>query len=370
MREFKMWKNIDYGLILTVLIICAFGILMIASATNAHEVGLTRQVKIQSFAFVLGVVVIIAFMFIDYNMLGDLYKVIYVASILVLLMVYIPGLGVVQGNARSWIKLGPIFVQTSEVAKLGFILSFAKFLETRKGKLKTIKDVIPPLLFVAPFILLIMKQPDFGSALVYISITIGMLFVAELDFKLILLGLVIVVVGALNANLFLSDTQYARIESFLNPDSVEIEANYHLYQSKVTLGSGMETGRGVFKGIYHRLDYLPIQETDFIYAVIGEETGFVGGVFVISMYFLMMASMLKVAFKSKDTYGSLIVTGVIFMFLFQIFENIGMTMGLMPITGITLPFLSYGGSSLIISLTAVGFVLNVYFRRKRRGFMI
>jgi len=370
MKEFKIWKNIDYGLIIIVLLMCCFGIIMIASATNAHEVGITRQVKMQIIALILGSISITVFMFIDYQILGEFYKVIYVLSILVLLLVYVPGLGQIKGNARSWIKIGSIFVQTSEVAKLGFIISFAKFLEERKEKVKTIKDMIPCVLFMAPFVLLIMEQPDFGSALVFVSIAVGMVFVAGVDYKIVGLGFVSVGLAALNARRFLSDVQYGRIEAFLNPDDPTLQGNYQVIQSKITLGSGMETGRGLFKGVYHRFEYLPIQETDFIFAVIGEELGFVGGAAVILMYLLLMLNMIKISYKAKDKFGTLIVTGVIFMFLFQIFENIGMTMGLMPITGITLPFLSYGASSLLISLVAIGFVLNVYFRRKRRGFMI
>jgi rod shape determining protein RodA len=139
-------------------------------------------------------------------------------------------------------------------------------------------------------------------------------------------------------------------------------------QSKITIGSGQLFGKGLFQGVYHRSDYLPVKESDFIFAVLGEELGFVGCALVIALYFAFLSRMLNMAKKSKDTYGSLIIVGITFMFAFQIIENIGMTIGLMPVTGITLPFISYGGSSVMTSMMAVGLALNVYMRRKRSSF--
>lgn len=164
--------------------------------------------------------------------------------------------------------------------------------------------------------------------------------------------------------------QRIRIDAFLNPNDASLPGNYQVMQSKITIGSGQLAGRGIFKGVFHRYDYLPVQESDFIYAVLGEETGFIGGTVVILLYFWFLSRIMYVATIARDLYGSLVVTGVACMFAFQIIENIGMTIGLMPVTGVTLPFMSYGGTSVITSLIAIGLVNNVYMRRRRSGFTV
>lgn len=343
---------------------------MIASATNATEIGLTRQVKMQMIAFVVGLVVMSVMLLIDYNTYGDFHKIIYGLSIAALLLVYIPGLGVVHGGARSWINFGVIDVQTSELAKIGFILFFAKYLEEKEGQLESIKDLIIPALLVVPFLLLVLKQPDLGTALVFVSMSVGMIFVAGIKYKLFMGSVGTGLAASPLLYFVLKPHQRERIDAFLNPNDPTLKGNYHVMQSKITIGSGEVFGRGLFKGVYHRYDYLPVQESDFIFAVLAEELGFVGGAVVIFLYFSFLARLIRISKKSKDLYGSLIVTGVTCMFAFQIVENIGMTMGMMPVTGITLPFLSYGGSSIITSMLSIGLVLNVYMRRKRSSFTI
>lgn len=366
----KLLKNIDYSIIFVIIVLFAIGIMIIASATNVQILGITRQVKIQIIGFGLGFLLMLITMFFDYSTYGDFYKVIYIGSILLLLLVYVPGLGVVRNNARSWIDLGFIDLQTSELAKIGFIISYAKYLESKYNKLDSLQDLLVPFILPIPFIALIMQQPDLGSALVFVVITLAMLFYSGLNFKIIGIGLV-ALVGALPLSLrFLKSHQLERIEAFLNPNDPSLPGNYHVMQSKITIGSGQLLGKGLFNGVYHRYDYLPVQETDFIFAVASEELGFIGGAVIILLYGFFMLRILYLAGKSKDPFGSLMIIGVLAMFFFQIFENIGMTMGIMPVTGITLPFLSYGGSSLITSLIAIGLVLNVYMRRKRSSFLL
>jgi len=362
-------KTIDFNLIAIVLTLFTIGIVMITSATDAHLVGMTREVRNQMVAFVIGITAMAVAMGMDYKLFKDFHRLVYVLSILIMLSVYIPGLGVVQYGARSWIDLKIIYFQPAEIAKLGFILSYAHLLEERKGTFDSIKSLVAPILYLLPFVLLLLLQPDLGTALVFVFIAVGMLFCAGLDFKLILAGITSLVVGIPVAYMNMLPHQRIRIDAFLNPNDPTLPGNYHVIQSKITIGSGMVLGRGLFKGVYHRYDYLPVRETDFIFAVICEELGFIGGAVIISLYFLMMTRMIAISIKSKDTYGSLTVIGVMFMFAFQIFENIGMTMGVMPVTGVTLPFLSYGGSSLITSLLAIGLVLNVYMRRMRGSFL-
>jgi len=368
MLERKMLKHFDWTLFVTMVSIIALGVIMIASATHYAENGLTRQIKIQTIAFCLGIAIMIVMLIIDYNYLGDLYKVVYVLSIFMLLLVYIPGLGAVRGGARSWIDIGPIDIQTSELAKIGFILSYGKFLESRYGKIDNIMEIAISLLFPLPFIFILLLQPDLGTALVFVVITLGMLFIAGMPWKYFIAGGALGIAMVPVAYRFMGDHQKRRIDAFLNPSNTDLPGNYQVRQSKITIGSGQLSGKGLFMGTQTRYDFLPVQETDFIFAVLVEELGFVGGACLIILYFLLLYRMFSVAKNSKDVYGTLVVSGVISMFLYQIIQNIGMTMGVMPVTGVTLPFMSYGGSSLIISMAAIGIVLGISVRRKKIKF--
>jgi rod shape determining protein RodA len=261
-----------------------------------------------------------------------------------------------------------MYFQPAEIAKLGFILSFAKYLEKMGGRVSSVRDILGIVLFVLPFIGILLVQPDLGMALVFVFITIGMVYAAGIDFKLVVASLIAMVVGMPVAYQVMQPHQRIRIDAFLHPEDLSLPGNYHVMQSKITIGSGQLFGKGLFEGAYHRSDYLPVKESDFIFAVLSEETGFVGGAFVIALYFFFLSRLITMAKKSKDFFGELVIVGITFMFAFQIIENIGMTIGLMPVTGITLPFLSYGGSSVMTSMMAVGLALNVYMRRKRSSF--
>ncbi len=367
MENKSIFRNIDFGLILIVLSLFSIGMIAIASATRVLDDGMTREVKVQAFAFIIGLVAVIIILLIDYHIAGNLYKAVYVISIGMLLLVYVPGLGVSRGGANSWIDLGIMDLQTSEVAKIGFIIAFAKFLEVHEETLNHPKTLLKIGVFIAPFLFLIFKQPDFGSMLVFVVIIGGMLLVAKWDWRYIGTAVGIGIIGGANAGKFLDEYQMNRLFAFLEPTNLLLPGNYHVNASKTTIGAGMMTGRGLFEGIYHKGDWLPVQETDFIFAVWCEETGFVGGAIVIGLFLLLLMNLMKISYQAKDKLGSYMVTGITFMFLFQIFENIGMTMGLMPVTGITLPFLSYGGSSMITNMILIGLALNVHMRRKKQG---
>jgi rod shape determining protein RodA len=353
---------------LIIIIIFTFGVLAIASATNVQTDGLSRQFKMQIVAFAIGFVIIIAMQFFDYEVFGEFYYIIYALSIAVLLLVYIPGLGIIRNNARSWIEVGPIDIQTSELAKIGFIIFFAKFLEKNRG-VKSFLDILKCVLIMLPFLGLVIKQPDLGSALVFLLIGFGMMFVAGLPYRYIFIGAVASAVGFPLIYSHLKSHQKERIDAFLNPNDTSLPGNYHVMQSKITIGSGQLYGKGLFQGVYHRLDYLPVQESDFIFAVFVEEMGFVGGAAIIALYTLFLLRLVHLSRKTKDDFGSYIIIGIIFMFAFQIIENIGMTMGAMPVTGITLPFFSYGASSIVTSMIALGLAESIYVRRKKSTFM-
>jgi len=338
---------------------------MILSATDADFNSINRFVKVQSLAFILGLLIMFILILIDYKMLGNFSWLIYIVSILLLLSVYIPGLGVITNNSRRWIDLGIINLQTSELSKIGFIIVMAKYLSHEDKKLESVKDLIIPVLLMLPFIFLLLKQPDLGTSLVFIVVTLGMMFMSDLNLKIIFFGFTSFLISLPIMYNFLRPHQKVRIDAFLNPNDSSLPGNYQVMQSKITIGSGELFGKGIFDGIYHKYNYLPVRESDFIYAVIGEETGFIGTSLVILLYIFLLTQMLSMGAKAKDKFGGLIIYGVMFMFAFQIFENIGMTIGLMPVTGITLPFLSYGGSSIVTNFIAIGLVLSVYVRRMR-----
>lgn len=364
----RMLSQFDYVLIALLTIIFVLGLLTIASATDVLNDGLSRQVKMQAISFVIGLVLILLLQFVDYEIVGQFHKAIYVLGILAVLLVYVPGLGVSRLGSQRWIALGPIDFQTSEIAKIAFVIFFAKFLDNMKG-VNGIKDIIKCLLVLIPYFLVVWSQPDLGTTLVFVFVTFGMMFVAGLKYRYILLGALTVGIGGPFAYPRLKPHQRVRIDAFLNPEDMSLPGNYHVMQSKITIGSGQMYGKGLFEGVYHRLNYLPVQDSDFIFAVFVEETGFVGGLALIILYGLFLLRMVYLSQKVKDDFASYMIIGFMFMFAFQIIENIAMTMGKMPVTGITLPFFSYGSSSLVTSMIAIAIVESIYIRRKKGSFV-
>ncbi|MEG1312196.1 MAG: rod shape-determining protein RodA [Romboutsia sp.] len=364
----KLIKQLDWKLIITVLSIFIFGLVILVSATHAQDTGDYAQIYKQGLAFVLGTIMILAILSFDYNILGKYYKALYIISLILLFMVLIPGIGEIRGGARSWISLRILDFQTSELVKLTFILSYAKIVESKKDKLNTIKDIIPMVIYALPFLGLLFAQPDLGTAIVFSCIIVGMLFTAGLDIKLIKRTIIIVLVSLPVMYLVMAPHQKDRIEAFLNPEDPTLKGNYQVMQSMIAIGSGGPIGKGLYNGTQNQEGFLPVQESDFIFAVIGEELGVVGMAVVIALYSLFLTRMISIAREAKDFYGTLIVIGVMSMFAYQIIQNIGMTVALIPVTGVTLPFISYGGSSLLTSLANLGLVLNVSMRRKKINF--
>lgn len=369
MIDKKLVRNIDYTLIFAVLVLVIIGIIVISSATHAPTTGdyglVKRQVAWAAISLLAGFVVITM----DYNTLGSVSYIIYIASILFLLLVKVPGIGVVRGGARSWIDLGFSSMQPSEFAKIGVIIAFAKFLENREQKLQTVKDIILPAVFVGVPTVLVLTEPDLGGAMVFLSIFAGMVYAAGISYRLILWGIAAGIAAIPPAWMFLlEDHQKTRLLVFMNPGIDPLGGGYHVIQSMIAVGSGRLLGKGLYQGTQNKLDFLPAQHTDFIFSVLGEELGFVGAAVLIFFVFLVLYRILDAARQAKDRFGYLVVIGVLSMFTFQIFENIGMTIGIMPITGLTLPFVSYGGSSLLANMIAIGLVINVGMRRQRINF--
>jgi rod shape determining protein RodA len=359
----KLLKNIDYNILIIIIVLVVFSILIISSATHATAPGGNfYYTKIQFLWFCVGLLAMFIIMAIDYHSLAHWANVIYILNIGALILVIF--LGKEKLGAQRWIPIGPFGLQPSEFAKIAIIITLAAMLD-KKRSINSIKDLFPVLLHVALPILLISKQPDLGTSLVLLAIVMGMLFVGGIGYKL-MAGLI--AVGILSIPIlwnFLEGFQKKRILIFINPNLDPLNSGYHVIQSKIAIGSGKLFGKGLFKGTQNQLNFLPEQHTDFIFAVLGEELGYIGGIILFILFFALIYRTLMIAYKARDLLGTYIVTGVAAMWTFQIMVNIGMTLGIMPITGIPLPFMSYGGSSFIMNMMAVGLVLNVGMRRQK-----
>lgn len=362
----NLTKNIDKVIVAIVLGLACISILMIGSA-HINEGFLHREVIVQTAAYIIGTIGAVIIMSINYSMFRGLEKQLYILSLILLFLVYIPGLGMENFGAKSWINLGFTTLQPSEFVKFLYILIMAGYLTEHKDDLYNFKGLIKAGMVAAPIIVIVLKE-DLGSALVFSFGWLVMIFFAGINMKVLAKFFALVAAAIPVAYTVMADYQKMRIEAFLHPDNLNIGANYQVWQSKVAIGNGGFFGKGLFNGTQKELDFIPVQTSDFIFSVIGEELGLIGGVIIIGLFAWLLIRMANIARDSLDLYGALIVVGVIGMLAFQTFENIAMTMGLMPVTGITLPFLSNGGSSILFNMAAVGLVLNVGIRSKSINF--
>ncbi|MBE5039923.1 rod shape-determining protein RodA [Ructibacterium gallinarum] len=356
-------RNMDIPLVFLTVITALFGILMISSA------GGTRYVIIQSAAFFIGICGIVALMILDYEYLAQISLYLYAASVLLLILVLIPGLGAVRNGARSWFVLGPVNFQPAEVIKIAFIITFAKQLSENDSTINQPKTLLKLLAHLGILCVLILLQPDFGTASVFICIALVMLFTAKISWKYVAGGAAVVAAACPLLWFFvLQDYQKSRIISVFNPEQDPMGTGYHVIQSKIAVGSGKIFGTGLYKGSSQVNNLLPERHTDFIYSVVCEELGMIGAVLVILLLTLIILRCIYIGMNARNSLGTYICTGVAAMLIFQVFENIGMCLGLFPVTGITLPFFSYGGSSLVTTMLAIGLVLNVRYRCRMINF--
>lgn len=364
----KLLKQLDWNLIVIILFIVGYGLLMISSATYVNDGGSLNKIYKQVIALIFGIAVVCVILLVDYNKIGKYYKALYIISLILLFVVFLPVIGLESRGGRRWIKLGPLTLQTSEIVKLTFILSYAKIVENCKGKLNNFKDIFNVVLYMLPFIGLILAQPDLGTAIVFICISMSMLFISGLNPKFIKRSIILVVILSPLLYMVMADHQKVRIEAFLNPEDVTLKGNYQVMQSLIAIGSGGVTGKGLYNGTQNQESFLPISDSDFIFAVVGEEFGLIGMTVLISLFMMLLLRLIYISQQSKDFYGSLIVIGVFGMMFYQIVQNISMTISLLPVTGLTLPFVSAGASSILTSTANIGLVLNVYMRRKKINF--
>ncbi len=360
-------RFIDKLIILAVFLLGVLSVLMLESTVYDGEIVINRLVIVQAAAYFIGFALLFGIQYIDYHFFLGLEKFLYISAILFLLSVYIPGLGISQYGSRAWIDIGFTTLQPSEFVKILFVLIMAAYLSDHREDIETFSGILKAAAVAAPIIILVLKE-DLGSALVFAAIWLFMMFFAGVDLKIFSRCFIAVLLTLPIAYRFLDDYQKDRIDAFLHPDNLSLAGNYQVWQSKVAIGSGGLYGKGLFMGTQKTLDFIPVQQSDFIFSVVCEELGFFGGAAVILIYGFLIMRFARIIRAAEDFYGALIVVGFTGMFLFQVFENIAMTMGLMPVTGITLPFLSGGGTSVIASMTALGLIVNVGVNSKRLNF--
>lgn len=382
----RMFKYIDWLLFANIILLILFSFVAIANAVSEPvkesnsflsfiaQLDLYHVIQ-QLTWFGIGLLAMFVVLLPDYHAVGEYYKWIYGIMIVLLVAVYF--LGSELHGTKGWFEFGNSTFQPSELGKIAIIITLAKMISNRTagrdGGIKKVKDILPIIgVFVIPFAL-IMIQPDWGTAFVYAFTFIAMLFVAKTSLKIIGGMFACVGIAAPLAWLVMADWQKERLYSFLGiTDGMTPKEIKNLYyqsdKAKMAAGSGQFAGKGLFSlGGESELSSIPEKHTDFIFASTTEAIGFIGAAILLLLYFVLIMRTLYLATKAKDEFGKLIIVGVLAMTLFHIFENVGMNIGVMPITGIPLPFLSYGGSNLLTNMIAFGLVINVNMRRHRWG---
>lgn len=405
LSENRQWRNFDWSLLAAVFLLLGTGLAAIFSATHGTLHG-PAEVQRQLIYLLPAMAAMVAMLFYDYGWLFTFSRWIYWLNVGLLAAVLVAGHAAL--GAQRWINLGFITIQPSEFAKLALIVTLAKLLSMQPAKNPRV--LVPVALHVAIPFALIFKQPDLGTSLVFGAITLGMLFWSGLPGAVIfvilspLISVGLSLVGwplwvayllaltfwlwrifkstppwrwgifSLNAAAafaipllwgLLKPYQRQRLVVFMNPEADPLGSGYHIIQSKVAIGSGGFTGKGYLEGTQTQLHFIPEQHTDFVFSVVGEELGFIGCVLLIAVFLFVVWRGVSIAQRAKDDYGSLMAIGIVSMFLFHFFVNIGMTIGIMPVTGIPLPFISAGGTSLLTNAAAVGLLLSVSIRRRK-----
>ena len=363
MRRRISFRDFDWTLLGFVLVLSVISILEIYSATmHTKFVGFE---KMQIFWLLGGLVAMFVFSLIDYHALLNSIRWVYGFCLVSLIAVLVVGTKVL--GARRWIKLpGGIHFQPSEWVKLVLVVAVARYFAGLIEKNMSWADIGKGIAMVAIPMLLVLKQPDLGTALTYSPILLAGLFLGGISWQkggILVLGALIAIGGVWGSGKVLKPYQKQRLTSFLNPDDDPKGSGYQIRQSLIAVGDGGILGRGATKGTQTQGDFLPIPYTDFIFAAFCEEHGFIGALFVLLLYFLILMRLIQNAQTAADLPGTLLVMGVVAVLIFQIAVNVGMVIGLMPVTGIPLPLMSYGGSSVLFTFLALGMVMNVRMNR-------
>ena len=371
-EERRPIRHVDPVLLLVTAALVVLGLFLIYSATNQtlRQDGLDPfdRVNKQVITMILGVVLLLVIATFDYRFFKVYSGFIFGASLFLLVLVHVPGLSSSSGGTSNYIDIpGAALLQLSpsEFAKIGLIVILGAMLSELRGPVPTVQDLTRILGVALLTIGLVFINVEIGSVIVLAAITVGMLVVAGTRAKHLL-----ILAASATLMIFLAfqlgvikDYQLERLQAFLDTTNTSADARYNLQQSEIAVGSGGMFGRGYLNGTQTNLDYVPEQHTDFIFTVVGEEFGFVGAMFVLALFALLLWRAIRIAYLSKDPFGTYVAVGIASMFAIQIFVNVGMVIGIMPITGIPLPFLSYGGSAMLVNFIAVGMLLSIHMRR-------
>jgi len=360
----RVLQNIDWMLLALAIGVTVLGIVNLYSATYVGHQGTERGVYLKQALWMgLGLVALLVMLVPDYRTFERAAYPIYWASVALLVAVLF--IGTIAKGSQRWLAFGPVTIQPSELAKLGVVIALARFFHHNKAQDGYgLLALVRPLALVGIPFLLVLKQPDLGTALLiaFIGGTL-FLFVPIRTRSLLTILLVGIVVVSIAWKFSLHDYQRMRVLTFLEPERDPLNTGYQAIQSKIAVGSGGIWGKGFLHGTQTQLNFLPEQQTDFIFSVLAEEWGFVGAGLVVVLYMTLILYSLNVARSSKDGFGALLGAGIVGMLFWPVFVNIGMVLGFMPVVGVPLPFMSYGGSSLIVTFAALGLLMNIRMRR-------
>jgi rod shape determining protein RodA len=376
-RRSRWWRDLDWLLVGAVLALLAIGMVLVWSAT-LHRDDLTggdtaAYLRKQGVNAVIGLVLAAVVAVTDHRWLRAWTPVVYLLSVVGLGLIFVPGVGATVNGSHSWLMFGGLSLQPAEVAKFGVVLGMALVLAERtEAHLRqgvNAVDVVPALVIAAVPAVLILAQPDLGTLMVLTATVFGVIGLsgAPKRWLLILLGAGAAVVFTAVRTGLLESYQLLRFQAFTDPSLDPQGAGYNTIQARIAIGNGGVTGQGLFDGTQTQSGFVPEQHTDFVFTVAGEELGLVGASVIVALFALLLWRALQIARDAEDLFGRVAAAGVACWFGFQAFQNIGMCLGIMPVTGVPLPLVSYGGTSMFASLTAVGLLLNIHLRTQRRA---
>ena len=353
--------KIDKILFYTVIVLSLFGIIMIYSSSsiwaNYKFNDSFHYVKYQSIFFIIGLFIMIFISKINYRFYYKYSNIILLISFILLILVLIPGIGSIRNGSRSWFGIGSLGIQPSEAAKISLIIFTSRYLSKMGEDKKKISSVIPILLISGIFFLLIMLQPDLGTGLILFISIISILFISGVSMKFFIGGGIIGVIGVILL-IVIAPYRMNRITSFLNPWKDPLGTGFQMIQSLYAIGPGGLLGMGYLNSIQKHF-YLPEPQTDFIFSIICEEFGVVGALIVVGLFLILLYRGIKISNRCNDLFSKYLSFGILFQMIFQTIMNLSVVVGLIPVTGVTLPFLSYGGSSLLVSMISIGILLNI-----------
>ena len=363
MFDRRLVENFDWPLLVLALLIAGVGLTTLYSAVTAETPAPQTILFMKQLVwFGVGFASLIASFLFNYKKLDQWSHLIYALCVLLLLAVLF--FGKFGGGSRRWLTLGPISIQPSELVKIAVIIALAHYYsKDAHARGFTLRELIKPVCYVLVPFGLIVQQPDLGTAMLLALIAFSITVFVKIERRAFVYLSLFCTVTVPMIWFFLKEYQKRRILVFLDPDRDPLGAGYHIIQSKIAIGSGMLSGKGFLEGTQNALSFLPEEHTDFIFSVLAEEWGFVGSVVLVMLFLMLIFWGLNIAAKCREPFGTILAVGISAMIFWQIFINIGMTMGLMPVVGVPLPFVSYGGSSVITTAICIGLLLNISMRR-------